>query len=121
MLPDDVAMRKVDILSEGTRMGGELYSLKSVAGKKLPTIVMSHGWGGTVGGLRRDAAAFAQTGYLVIAFDYRGWGASDSRVILSGRATAPVANRDETHRYSAEVQEVREVVDPMDMGADILN
>jgi hypothetical protein len=37
VLPDDVAPRKVDILSEGT-----------------------HGWGGTVAGLRRDAAAFAQ-------------------------------------------------------------
>jgi len=121
VLPDDVAMRKVDIMSEGVRMGGEVYSLKSMAGKKLPTIVMSHGWGGTVAGLRRDAAAFAQSGYLVIAFDYRGWGASDSRVILSGRAPLPGANQDGTHRYSADVQEVREVVDPMDMGADILN
>ena len=61
-LPDDVVLRKVDILSEGARMGGEVCSLKSMAGKKLPTIVMSHGWGGTVGGLRRDAAAFAQAG-----------------------------------------------------------
>ncbi len=117
VLPDDVAMRKVDIMSEGTRLGGEVYSLKPAAEKKLPTIIMSHGWGGTVAGLRRDAAAFAQSGYLVIAFDYRGWGASDSRVILSGRAPADSG----THRYSAEVQEVREVVDPMDMGADILN
>ena len=24
-------------------------------------------------------------GYLVIAFDYRGWGSSDSRVILTSR------------------------------------
>ena len=80
-LPDDVVLRKVDILSEGARMGGEVCSLKSMAGKKLPTIVMSHGWGGTVGCLRRDATAFAHAGYLVIAFDCRGWGSSDSRVI----------------------------------------
>jgi predicted dienelactone hydrolase len=60
VLPDDVASRKVDILSEGTRMAGEVYALKSAAGAKLPTIIMSHGWGGTVAGLRRDAAAFAQ-------------------------------------------------------------
>src|SRR6266700_4011081 len=104
MLPDDVAMRKVDILSEGTRMGGEVYSLKSEAGKKLPTIVMSHGWGGTVAGLRRDAAGFAQAGYLVIAFDYRGWGASDSRVILTSRAPVEKPNQ----RFTAEVQELRE-------------
>jgi dienelactone hydrolase len=88
-----------------------------MTGKKLPTIIMSHGWGGTVAGLRRDAARFAQVGYLVVAFDYRGWGASDSRVILT--SAAPPANP--TRRYAAEVQEVREVVDPMDMGADILN
>jgi len=43
-LPDDVVLRKVEILSEGARMGGEVCSLKSMAGKKLPTIVMSHGW-----------------------------------------------------------------------------
>ncbi len=45
VLPDDVALRKVDILSEGTRMAGELYALKSAAGTKLPTLIMSHGWG----------------------------------------------------------------------------
>jgi hypothetical protein len=43
VLPDEVALRKVDILSEGTRMAGEVYALKSMSGKKLPTIVMSHG------------------------------------------------------------------------------
>jgi len=117
VLPDDVAQRKVDILSEGSRMAGEVYALKSMAGRKLPTIMMSHGWGGTVAGLRRDAAGFAQSGYLVVAFDYRGWGASDSRVILTG--PAPAVNP--AHRFTAEVQEVREVVDPMDMGTDILN
>jgi len=117
VLPDDVAQRKVDILSEGSRMAGEVYALKSMAGRKLPTIIMSHGWGGTVAGLRRDAAGLAQSGYLVVAFDYRGWGASDSRVILTG--PAPAVNP--AHRFTAEVQEVREVVDPMDMGADILN
>jgi dienelactone hydrolase len=52
-----------------------------------------------------------------MAFDYRGWGSSDSRVILT--SPAPAANP--TRRYTAEVQEVREAVDPMDMGADILN
>ena len=36
VLPDEVAMRKADILSEGVRMAGEVYSLKSMTGKKLP-------------------------------------------------------------------------------------
>jgi pimeloyl-ACP methyl ester carboxylesterase len=54
---------------------------------------------------------------LVLAFDYRGWGASDSRVVLVDRAPMDAGN----HRFKAEVQAVREVVDPLDMSADILN
>jgi dienelactone hydrolase len=117
VVPDDVATRKVDIMSEGVRMSGEVFSLKSQSGKKLPTILMSHGWGGTAAGLRRDASEFAQAGYLVVAFDYRGWGGSDSRVILVDRAPMETGS----HRFKAEVQAVREVVDPLDMSADILN
>ena len=117
VVPDDVTTRKVDIMSEGTRMSGEVFCSKALSGKRLPTIIMSHGWGGTVAGLRRDASEFAQAGYLVLAFDYRGWGASDSRVVLVDRAPMDAGN----HRFKAEVQAVREVVDPLDMSADILN
>src|SRR5205809_3726347 len=80
--PDDIVLRNVDIYSEGTRMAGDVYSAKVNAGKKLPTIVMAHGWGGTKAAFRPEAIAFAQAGYLVVAFAYRGWGESDSRVIL---------------------------------------
>ena len=71
-------------MSEGTRMAAEVFAPKDPKGEKLPTIVMSHGWGGTAAALRPDAVAFARGGYLVIAFDYRGWGKSDSRLILAG-------------------------------------
>jgi uncharacterized protein len=56
-----------------------------------------------------------------VTFDYRGWGESDSRVFLTG--TAPPRGRGLTAqpRYAAEVQEVREVVDPFDMLTDWLN
>ncbi|MDX1385455.1 MAG: hypothetical protein R3190_17520, partial [Thermoanaerobaculia bacterium] len=82
-LSEDVAARAVDIWSEGTRMAGYVYTPKSVAaGERLPTVVMAHGWGGTQRGLRRNAIGLAQHGYLVLTFDYRGWGESDSRVIL---------------------------------------
>ena len=79
VVPDDVATRKVDIMSEGVRMSGEVFCAKSQSGKKQPTIIMSHGWGGTAAGLRRDASEFAEAGYLVLAFDYRGWGARATR------------------------------------------
>src|SRR5215813_5233516 len=97
--PSDIEYRKANIMSEGVRMSAELYSLKSNAGKQLPTIIMSHGWGGTAAQLRLQAMDFARAGYLVIAFDYRGWGASDSRLILVGQAPAKIEN----HRFTAEV------------------
>ncbi len=98
-------------------MSGEVFSPKSAAGKKLPAILMAHGWGGTAALLRRDAIAFARAGYLVVTFDYRGWGDSDSRVVL----TAPEPHQHPNGRFVAEVQEVREVVDPMDQATDWFN
>ena len=117
-IPGDVAFRNVDIYSEGTRMAGDVYAPKTGAGKKLPTIVMAHGWGGTKAAFRPEAITFAQAGYLVVAFDYRGWGESDSRVVLvNKREPAEHPN----NRFTAEVQEVREVVAPLDMVVDWLN
>jgi uncharacterized protein len=114
--PEDVTFRAADILSEGTRMAAEVFAPRDPKGEKLPTIVMSHGWGGTAASLRPDAIAFARAGYLVITFDYRGWGKSDSRLI-------PAGARPETKdgKLVAEVKEVREVVDPIDQTTDILN
>ena len=112
----ELEIRKADIISEGTRMAAEVYSPRGVEGK-LPTVIMCHGWGGTAAGLRREARAIAQAGYLVVVFDYRGWGASDSRILLTGPAPA---NR-EGGRFTAEVREVREVVDPVDQTQDLLN
>ncbi|MFY9554335.1 MAG: hypothetical protein WAV47_06390 [Blastocatellia bacterium] len=60
--PDDIEYRKANVMSEGVRLTAELFSPKSAAGKQLPTIIMSHGWGGTVANLRREAVAFAQAG-----------------------------------------------------------
>lgn len=116
-IPDDVAARPVDIWSEGARMSGTVFTLKSAGSEKLPTILMAHGWGGAAAQLTRDAVGFAKAGYLVVTFDYRGWGKSDSRVIL----TKPAPANKQNGRFTAEVQEVREVVDPVDMLTDWQN
>src|SRR5262249_44569273 len=104
-----VEVRQAEIMSEGVRIRADVYTPKSAAGP-LPTIVMSHGWGGTAAMLRPQATAFAAAGYLVVAFDYRGWGESDSRVILT--KPAPDAAHKSGQRFTAEVKEIREVVDP---------
>jgi len=114
--PDDITYRCENILSDGTRMAAEVFAPKDTGDKKLPTIVMSHGWGGTAASLRPDAVVFARAGYLVVAFDYRGWGNSDSRLVLAGKKPQ---KQDAT--FVAEVKEVREVVDPIDQTTDILN
>ena len=111
---DAVAFQTANIISEGTRISAELFSPKSVDGK-LPTIVMSHGWGGTANSLRPDGVAFAKAGYLVVTLDYRGWGKSDARL------TSKLKPEPKDGRLLAEVTEVRGVVDPIDQTADILN
>ncbi len=84
-IPEDITFRTADIQSDGTRMAAEVYAPKNPKTDKLPTIVMSHGWGGTAAILRPDAIRFAQAGYLVVAFDYRGWGNSDSRLVAANK------------------------------------
>jgi uncharacterized protein len=114
---DEVVSRKVSIMSEGVRIQADVYSLGSLEGKRLPTIIMAHGWGGTASMLRPQASDFARAGYLVVAFDYRGWGDSDSRVVL----TAPRPTTTGGTRFTADVMELREVVDPLDQVTDFFN
>ena len=107
-------------MSEGVRLHAELFSLKAAAGTRLPTIIMAHGWGGTAANFRRDAIDLANAGYLVITFDYRGWGESDSRLILTGPSPVkPISGQNQ--RFTAEVTEIREVVDPLDQVTDWFN
>jgi dienelactone hydrolase len=112
----EIEERAVSIISDGTHMHGTLYYPKGAAGP-LPTIILSHGWGGTAALLRYQASEFAKAGFLALAFDYRGWGRSESRLLL----TAPAPSQQSDHRFIAEVKEVREVVDPIDQASDIFN
>jgi dienelactone hydrolase len=118
--PDDIDFRVANIISEGVRLHAELFSLKSLAGKPLPTIIQAHGWGGVAANLRRDSIDLANAGYLVITFDYRGWGESDARIILTGSSPvkpAPGKNQ----KFTAEVIEQREYVDPLEQVTDWFN
>jgi len=119
-IPDTVYVRSVDIWSEGTRMSGTVFIASDASGTdRLPTILMAHGWGGVASQLLRDAVAFAEAGYLVVTFDYRGWGNSDGRLIAGGELP-PLGERT-AGELQLPVREVREVVDPVDMLADWQN
>jgi hypothetical protein len=60
--------------------------------------------------LRPQAERFAQAGYFVLVFDYRGWGESDARWVRDESASGANARR-----------ELREVVDPLDQATDLFN
>ena len=115
--PDDIVFRQATIISEGSRLIAEVFSLKGNEEKQLPTIVMCHGWGGFATGLRPEAVAFARAGYFVVSFDYRGWGGSEGKLVT----TRPLARGKPGEPFMAEVKEIREVVDPLDMAADLQN
>jgi len=114
--PDNIEFRTAKIMSEGVRLNAELFSLKSLSGKQLPTIIMAHGWGGTAANFRWDALAFANAGYFVVTFDYRGWGQSDGRVIVTAQP-----EKKEGRRFSAQVEELREYIDPQEQTTDWFN
>jgi C-terminal peptidase prc len=113
---ENLEFRSARIISEGVRLHAEIFSLKSQAGKPLPTIIMAHGWGGTAANFRRDAMELANAGYLVVTFDYRGWGQSDGRIILNGPPEKKAGRR-----FSAQVEELREYVDPIEQTTDWFN
>lgn len=114
--PDNMDFRTANVMSEGVRLTAELFSLKSLAGKPLPTVIMAHGWGGTAANFRRDAIDLANAGYMVITFDYRGWGQSDGRIVL----TSPPEKKD-GRRFTAQVEELREYIDPIEQTTDWFN
>ena len=109
--------KPVTFWSDGTRLRGDVFLPKGLpAGEKLPTIVLCHGWGGVKSHLnQRIAPQFAAAGFAVLAFDYRGWGESDGRLVVRGE----MPERDAEGNVTVKAEHVREVVDPLDQEEDI--
>ena len=113
-----VLQREITLWSDGTRLSGVLlYPKDREEGEKLPAIVLCNGWGGTKAFLMRSGIAprFAVAGYVVINYDYRGWGDSDSRLVVRGQMPKP----DKDGYVTVKAQAIREVVDPFDQQEDI--
>lgn len=117
MLSQNVEKRDVTIFSDGVRMAGDLYSPKGLkAGEKLPAIVICAGTGGVKAGTGgRIGPIFAQNGFVALAFDYRGWGESDSKLITLEKQPRP----DDKGEVQVKARAVRWQMDFADQAMDI--
>jgi uncharacterized protein len=115
--PAGISYRQATIISEGSRLSAEVFAPIANDERPLPTIILCHGWGGIAERLRPEAVAFAGAGFLAVTFDYRGWGLSEGRLVT----VKPLVRGKPGEPFAAEVQEIREVVDPLDQTTDLLN
>jgi len=111
--------RPVSIWSEGCRLSADLWLPDATPGdERLPGILLCHGWGGPKEHLNATYAPFfAEAGFAVLAFDYRGWGESEGKLEPVGERPRPDDNGEVTVRSRV----AREVVDPFDQIRDIYN
>ena len=116
---EQVEHRVVNIWSDGTRMAGDLYLPKDrKPDEKLPAIVFVHGTGGTKKGLpTRLAPIFVENGFVFLAFDYRGWGESDSKLQMLDPQPAP----DSSGNVMVMARAIRWQMDFADQTEDIRN
>jgi dienelactone hydrolase len=116
--PAGIVFKASDFISENVRLTAQWFYARENEGKTLPTVIIAHGWGGTAAAFRQDAVDLARAGYLVMLFDYRGWGDSDGRVVLT-RQRPDNAGADSA--FTAEVKELRGYIDPWEQNEDWFN
>jgi len=73
--------KSVEFYSEGSLIKGNLYNANDADGEsKLPGIIMCHGFAGIKELLLPNyAEKFAEAGFVVLTFDYRGFGESEGK------------------------------------------
>ncbi|MDP6954138.1 MAG: alpha/beta fold hydrolase, partial [Alphaproteobacteria bacterium] len=110
--------RPVTIWSQGVRLAGDLWTPAGWSAEAAtPAIVLANGWSGLRASLNQgQAPIFAEAGFVVLTFDYRGWGDSDGRLVLA--EALPQSGADGSVTVRAYVE--REVIDPQDQVADLL-
>ncbi len=116
-VPDSVEKSVITIWSDGTRMAGDLYRPKELKpGNKLPAVLFCNGTGGTKAGTpARLAPIFVTNGFVFLAFDYRGWGESESKLMALERQPKP----DEKGEFTVRARAIRWQLDFADQTMDI--
>ena len=112
----EVDHEAIIIWSEGVRLAGDIYKPKNLQpGEKLPGLLLVHGWGGTKAHLNRAyAPQFARLGFVVLTFDFKGWGESNGPLMY--RDALP--QEDDITSVNIEVEHIRRVVNPRTMVQD---
>ncbi len=112
-----VEHREVIIWSEGVRLAGDIYSPPSnVSGRSLPGILMIPGWGGSKENVGENYARhFAEAGFVVLTFDFKGWGKSDGPLL----AAAKLVPTDDVSDVTRNARHIRKVINPFSMSADV--
>ena len=114
-LGEHIGSRPISFYSEGVRLAGDLFLPDDIAAdEKRAGLVLCHGYTGVRNLYLPDiATAFTASGYVVLTFDYKGWGDSEgpksrlapySRVIDSQAAVTwlgaqPMVNADRIGIY----------------------
>jgi len=82
-LPEGAEKKAVTIYSDGIKMAGDLYFPAGFKkDDKRAAVIFCNGTGGTRKGTPTKLAShFVKAGYVFLAFDYRGWGDSDGKLI----------------------------------------
>lgn len=116
-LPEGAEKKAVTIFSDGTKMAGDLYlpaELKN--GEKRPAVIFCNGTAGTKRGTPTQLAPhFLEAGFVFLAFDYRGWGESDGKLL----AVEPLPKPDAKGEVAVKVRVVRWQMDFADQAQDI--
>ncbi len=105
------------VWSEGSRLAAVVLKPPGAVAP-APAVLLCHGWGGLKEHLvELYAREYVRAGLIAMAFDYRGWGGSDGKLIPAV-GTPPLV---EPGERTMAVCVVREVVDPREQVDDVRN
>ena len=111
--PAGVAFRVVSIISDGVWLHGEVFYPVTEQGRKLPTIISAHGWGGVAAFLRQDGACRLPGDRLRLPRLGR------ERQPRGADRPEPASKQDNT--FTAQVRAQRGYVDPFEQVEDWFN
>ena len=116
-LPEGAEKKAVTIYSDGTKMSGDLYLPPGFQkSDRRPAIVFCSGTAGTKRGTPTQMAPyFLEAGFVFLAFDYRGWGDSDGKLL----PVEPLPKPDAKGEVTVKARVVRWQMDFADQTQDI--